>query len=362
MFTIATLDIGSSYLKSGIFEVRGKKEVRLLHEARKPHDTTMLFRDAPQYIEKVQRDIITLLQPIVAEFRPSALGISAYRESVVALDSSGQVSACGSNLDIDRARLDIDKFVVASGATVCSLPSWLAWRWTGALRCTTSDQYAIEQFQNAMPGEKSWPMPQSVPVGFSIGVSGILGQDIQVFLGGTDEQLSYLGAGLGEGCDLAISTGTFWTFSWLNNDGTGDPRIRLIPQIPPYPATASLIGYRWGAILYAARQQQTAPALPASGTPEWAFGDAVRLWRDDKPLSDVANAVKNDIVMVPALIGSTAAALQKAVVYGGGIRSFPNMRRVIVEAFTGMEIEFMSHDATLRGLAILASIDEGMSQ
>ena len=105
-----------------------------------------------------------------------------------------------------------------------------------------------------------------------------------------------------------------------------------------------------------------APAFPASGTPEWAFGDAVRLWGDGKPLRDVANAVKNDIAMVPALIESTAADLRKAVVYGGGIRSFPDMRQVIAEAFAGMEVEFMSHDATLRGLAILGSITEGISQ
>lgn len=360
MFTIAALDIGSSYLKSGIFEVGGTKDVRLLHETRKPHDTTMLFRNPSQYIEKLQCDITSLLQPIVAEFRPSALGISAYRESVVALDSSGKVSACGSNQDIERARLTVSESVV-TGATVCSLPSWLAWRWTSALRCTASDQYAVQQFQSAMPGEKPWPMPQTIPVGSSVGLSRILGQDIHVFLGGTDEQLSHLGAGLGESCDLAISTGTFWTFSWPNNTNVGDPRIRLIPQIPPYPATASLIGYRWGSILYAARLHQATPAFPASGTPEWAFGDAVRLWRDGKPLRDVANAVKNDMVMVPALIGSTAVTLRKAVVYGGGIRSFPDMRQAVARAFAGMEIEFMSYDATLRGLALLGSIT-GVSQ
>jgi hypothetical protein len=356
MFTIAALDIGSSYLKSGIFEVGGTKDVRLLHETRKSHDTTMLFRNPPQYVERLQRDIITLLQPIAAEFCPSALGISAYRESVVALDSSGKVSACGSNQDIERARLTISKSAVRSGATVCSLPSWLAWRWTSALHCTASDQYAVQQFQNAMPGEKPWPMPQTVPVGSSIGLSRILGQDIHVFLGGTDEQLSYLGAGLGESCDLAISTGTFWTFSWLNDTGMGDPRIRLIPQIPPYPATASLIGYRWGAILYAARLHQAMPAFPTAGAPEWVFGDAARLWRDGKPLSDVANAVKNDLSTVPALIGPMAAALRNAVVYGGGIRSIPDMRQAVAEAFAGMEIEFMSNDATLRGLALLGSI------
>lgn len=266
--------------------------------------------------------------------------------------------ACGSNLNINAARKAIGASVARFSSTVCSLPSWLAWTWTGELYCTPSDRFAIRQLQGAVPGEPLWPMPQTLPAGSCIGLAEVFGQTIPLFLAGTDEQLSHFGVGLGNSCDLGISTGTFWSFSWPYDAVAEDPRVRLIPRIFPYPATASLVGYRWGSILEAPRRraEPESAVLPTSGIPAWAFGDAAKRLHEGMPPSDLVGAVKKDLSMVPTIIGPKVAGMRYAVAYGGGVRWFPDMRLAISSVFSGIEIEFMEQDATLLGLALLASI------
>jgi sugar (pentulose or hexulose) kinase len=354
MITVVGLDVGSSFIKAAVFDIADRSSIRSIWEQRAPHDTRLILNDPNTYVTRVERDVRSLLREAVRLFSPAKIGMSSYRESVVAFDSLGRVVKCGSNRHLEVSRRGILQATSTSRIVVVSIASWLAWRLTGTLTCTDSDVHAIRRFQGMSLVEAPWPMPDASPVGSSLGWAHGLGVDTNatVFLGGTDEQVAHLGAGLGEDCDLAINTGTFWTFAWVSETSMSEASVRVIPRIPPFPPSHSVIGFRWGDLLQDWNQAHR--SCDEMVPPDWCFGGATRSWANGASRADVLAAIKEDVRRIPEVIGEELAPMRRATICGSGMQYLPYSHALFREVFGHLELRYMPQDATLYGLAVLA--------
>lgn len=369
-----TVDLGTTWAKVALYALPEGRPC-LLHSRRLRSgagsydgspDSVMGFLS---FIEELEAFIAeTLAREPVA-----CLGLTGIREGLVLLDAAGEVVWVSGNALLDNENLldrpiggiDIGGFIpdiLAENDTahaLLSLQGYLAHRLTGQLAITGSEMDALGLLRDAnvrCQGLQRLLEPVDlVPVGVSIGAAAGHPRT-RVFLAGTDEQASHHGAGVGTNADLGLATATFWSLTApATRPATTLPEVRTIPAAPPYCATASVIGYRFGPYL----QQALAGEVPAfpDRLPRWAVGALLEYLRGATAISRerLVEAVVTDIRSALRLLSqvSDLPTEPTIAVHGGGLTGLRDFTVDVMERL-GHHWVALEGDATQIGCCLAA--------
>ena len=341
--TLLTCDIGSTHFKLQFFTY--DRNTSLAIPSSKPvsihHGQDWILSRTP--LDSISEHLNHMLEWIISEHscQPCAIGLSTFREAIVGLSSTGQIVFAGTNLQQKPVGHLDDASVVTTFA------GWLSWKMTGHCRITDDQRTAGDEYIASVR--------QSIPrwcahVRSGAKIRSDEASDPAEFLGGTEEHLGYLGAGLleSDGPPLVISTGTFWSVSSI---AVGLPKqgTRRTGNSAAFPSVDSCILYKWGKMI----QMMSEGSLVSAGNEpktEGFFGNAASLWFSHDVSIDVTRqAAINDLKASCSTLSIDGAA--NIVVYGGGSR-MAYARDLIREALPEASITFMDTDATLLGCAI----------
>ncbi len=334
------IDIGTTWAKVALYAHTGGS-LRLLSSARLPSGVGEYngSADSLAHFLRLCAAIEAAVEECLQGGPVDRIGLTGIREGLVLLDGGGSPIWVSGNALLDEEGLlglpigGIELAHVLPGilarneaaAAMVTLQGYVASRLTGRLAMTASELAAwgiLEVDAGRVPDAgRLLERVALSPVGAPIGAHARYPRT-QVFLAGTDEQASHFGAGVGTSADLGLATATFWS---LTARATGvRPKIaevRYLPEIAPYCAAATVIGYRWGPFLQAALAGQ-APLFP-DRLPVWAAGKLLRVLREAAPiprhrLVDAAVADISDALRILSLAG-TVPAKPTLVVHGGGL-------------------------------------------
>ena len=336
-------DIGSTNLKLQVFTLdsdglpQPNGNIRLIK-----HNQSWLKTEQP--LEALSQWLTEMQELLVQDYgnQVDAMGFSTFREGLIGLSSSNEIVFAGNNLQpVPLGNLE-------ESSQVTTLAGWMCWKFTGTC-CTTAGQrdagnaYAKRMSEHAprwstliAAGENMQPMP---PYQFA------------VYLGGTDEQLGYIGADLFDvnGPEVVIAAGTFWSTSCIAA-GRMVEGMRRTEGIIPFPSVDSCVLYKWGPMTEALSKGAHSGSGDES-VPSRFFGQASSLWFSKGESAVVTRRAAVDD-LASAYTKLIAAKDIRVVVYGGGVHS-QYARDLIQEASQGIELAFMDGDATLRGCAII---------
>jgi hypothetical protein len=371
-----TIDIGTTAAKVAVYAVQSPAP-RLLHGLRLSSGAGW-YDGSPRALAAFSQfcsDLEAALESCLAAHPIQTIGLTGIREGLVLLDAAGEVLwVSGNTLVDDEALLDrplsginISGYLPAilaanpSAHALLSLQGYLAWRLTGRLAVTGSELDAL-----GLLG-KDHPLLDPVallPVGAHIGPH-LRHPQTQVFLAGTDEQASHHGAGLGTTADLGLATATFWSLTApAAVPGSADilsaavgshPLVRYIPSQPPYCASVSVIGYRYGPYLQQALAGDC-PTIP-DRLPLWARGALLDYLREaDRPTqSRLLDCLASDIRAALGLLTAAGSVppTPTVAVHGGGLTGLRPFTTSLMERL-GYPWLAIDGDATQIGCCLLA--------
>ena len=339
---ILACDIGSTNLKLQVFSFDntglpacGKASV--IHHAQSWLNDTNPF-------DALERWLSSILDTIVSDYgrQVDAIGFSTFREGVIGMSADDSIVFAGNNLRPEPLG------TIDDSTRITTLAGWLCWKLTGKCCVTAGQRDAgeayIKRISSCVP---TWADTIRAGANMQPAAKAQLG----VFLGGTDEQLGYMGTGLldATGPRLVIATGTFWSTSCIAT-GSAKEGVRRTHGNEEFRTVDSCVLYKWGPMI-----EQLAKAkpnlAPRESVPDRFFGNASSQWfTERKSIEAVRRAAINDLRLAR---DSLVADLNiRAVVYGGGVKS-SFARDLITEAYEGMSLIFMDGDATLLGCAII---------
>ncbi len=336
-------DIGSTNLKLQVFtsepdgSMHSNGEVRLVN-----HSQSWLKADHP--LEALSQWLSEIHELIVQDYahEVDAIGFSTFREGLVGVSSTDQIVFAGSNMQLSPlGRLE-------DSAKVTTLAGWVCWKLTGQYCITTGQRDAGNSYISRVSKYKPcWAL--LIPAGENI--QSDHATLFSVYLGGTDEQLGYVGTGLfvsGEP-QLVIATGTFWSTSRIAA-GQAVQGVRRTEGVMPFLSVDSCVLYKWGSMIEDLAMG-TDNRRKDEIVPTRFFGRASQLWFADGVSTKTARqAAVDDLKSACAKLVPEKNV--RAVVYGGGVRS-QYARELIQEACEGLDLTFLDGDATLRGCAII---------
>jgi len=331
--TCLTVDLGTTWAKLAVYAV-GEGGPRLLHEQRLPSGAGW-YDGGPEAVAHFYAfvgELEALTGRCRADYSIARVGLTGIREGLVLLDEAGQVVWVSGNALLDtEAMLDcpiggidiggcIAGILERTGAAhaLLSLQGYVAQRLTGRFAITGSelDALGLLRAENvACEAVQRLLAPVEV-----VAIGAPLGQG--VYLAGTDEQASHHGAGVGTTADLGLATATFWSLTApATRMPTDLPEVRYIPAQPPYCASASVIGYRFGPLLQEALGGK-APQCPAR-LPRWAVGQLLDYLRGASTINRerLVECVVADIHSAMAMLArvSDVPSSPTIAVHGGGL-------------------------------------------
>lgn len=342
-------DIGSTNLKLQVFAFDGERlpqpsgKIRFINHRQS-------WVNAEQPLEALSEWLTKTQELIVRDYghEIDAMGFSTFREGLIGLSSANKIVFAGNNIQpVPLGKLE-------ESCQVTTLAGWMCWKLTGTC-CTTAGQ---REAGNAYAKRVSEYAPRwSDLIAAGENMQSIRPQQFATYLGGTDEQLGYIGTDLFDvnGPRLVIATGTFWSTSHIA-DGPVKDGVRRTEGTPPFLSVDSCVLYKWGPMIEALSSGAQSGSK-AESVPSRFFGKASSLWFTDGESAMVTRqAAVDDLTSACAKL--TTAKDLWVVVYGGGVRS-QYARDLIQEACEGMELDFMDGDATLRGCAIIGKEASG---
>lgn len=353
------IDIGTTWTKLGHFLLRNGG-LNMVSETRLPSvvdalegiESVKVFTD---FVERLCQKIYSLL----SEYPIDSIGLTGIREGLAAVDILGKVHFVSGNCILENA-IDnshaISKTVhtganavTGSGYYLLSLQGYLAYILTGKQAITPSELEGLGV--SGTTGETpDGAESLIVPVGHPIGMCKHF-QDVAVYLAGTDEQTAHFGAGLGRTAQIVMSTGSFWSLSASIKDFVPYPGcLRVIPPIPPFCGSVSLIGYRWG--IYLQQILEGKKPILSPNRPNWAKGRLLKEIEKGGTFNpdNVAKIISKDIVSGIRLLSSVTQLKKRAVIsiYGGGVAHIHPIISKVMEQ-VGYSWQTIKRDATLLG-------------
>lgn len=347
-----TIDVGTTWAKLAAYALSDDRP-RLLNSLRLRSGAGWYDGSADSVTAFVSfcAELEALIAEGLATQPVDCLGLTGIREGLVLLDGAGQVVWVSGNALLDNEILldrpiggiDIGGFIPAilaqngSACVLLSLQGYLAYRLTGRMAITGSEMDALGLLRDSnllCEGLQRLLQPVAiVPVGASLGPC-LKHPRTRVYLGGTDEQASHHGAGIGTCADLGLATATFWSLTApAVRPATGLPEVRYIPAQPPYCATASVIGYRFGPYLQEALGGEV-PAFP-DRFPRWAVGALLDYLRSARAISPerLLECVVTDIQSALCLLSqvSDIPSEPTIAVHGGGLTGLRDFTTEVME-------------------------------
>ncbi|MHB8996713.1 MAG: hypothetical protein ACYC63_15810 [Armatimonadota bacterium] len=362
-----TIDNGTTAAKVAVYALEPSFP-RLLHSHRLSSGAGW-YDGSPRAVAAFSQfctDLEAAIETCLAAHPIATIGLTGIREGLVLLDASGHILWVSGNTLLDDDALlnqpisgiNISRYLPAilaanpSAHALVSLQGYLAWRLTGHLAITGSELDAL-----GLLGQDT-PLLDPVallPVGAHVGPH-VRHPQTQIFLAGTDEQASHHGAGLGATADLGLATATFWSLTAPASAAvTAHPLIRYIPSQPPYCATVSVIGYRFGPYLQQALAGDC-PSLP-DRLPLWAQGSLLDYLRQtDRPTEiRLLDCLASDIRAAQGLLSraGTVPPTPTVAVHGGGLTALRPFTTALMERL-GYPWLAIEGDATQIGTCLLA--------
>lgn len=364
------VDIGTTWAKLAVYAGSDPEPRHLVRvpsgvgELEGSADSVRRFLGLCEQLEAAVEDCL-------ARYPVARLGLTSIREGLVLLDGNGSPCWVSGNALLDDERMlavPIGGAVVSTllpevlarlpqAATLVSIPGFVASRLTGHSGLTASELSALGLWRTpAAADPRVRELLAAVPL---VGVGEPLGTcrrhpETSVYLAGTDEQASHHGAGVGRDGALGLATATFWSLTAPADEVTEvPPAVRYIPAIPPYSASVSVIGYRWGPYLQDVWSGGR-PRLPER-LPRWAVGEVLECLRGPGPVSQerlIAAAVA-DIRAALRVLGQVGRVSEHPtlVVHGGGLTGLPELTRAILTQL-GLPWVELAGDATQLGCCL----------
>lgn len=340
---ILACDIGSTNLKLQVFAFDNDESPQPASELRLiDHRQSWLSAERP--LVALSEWLAETQDLLVRDYGNDvdAMGFSTFREGLIGLSPANEIVFAGNNLQpTPLGKLE-------DSAQVTTLAGWMCWKLTGECRTTAGQRDAGNAYAKRVS--------EHVPRWSSLIDAG---EDMQpkrpspfaVYLGGTDEQLGYIGTGLfdSDGPQLAIATGTYWSTSCIAS-GPVMEGVRRTEGTSPFLSVDSCVLYKWGPMIEAL-SNGVRNGSKDEVVPTRYFGQASSEWfsRGESAAATRRTAL-NDLTLACRKLGSPEDV--RAVVYGGGVRS-QYARDLIQESYGKMVLNFMDGDATLRGCAII---------
>ncbi|MBU0606633.1 MAG: hypothetical protein KKI08_02050 [Armatimonadetes bacterium] len=357
--TCLAVDLGTTWAKLAVYACRDG-EPELLHSVRLESGAGWYdgSADATAHLLAFSDELLRLIRDSLAAYPADRLGLTGIREGLVLLDEAGGVLWASGNalldtelmLDCPISGIDIGGFIpdiVARNPqahALLSLQGHVAYRLTGRMAITGSELDALgllrESNRRCGAVQRLLAPVEIVPVGAPL---GRVGRTV-VYLAGTDEQASHHGAGIGTTADLGLATATFWSLTAPALHAPTDlPQVRFIPAQPPYCATASVIGYRFGPYLQQALEGEV-PDFPPR-LPRWAVGELLNYLRGTTSVrrERLVDCVVADIRSALGLLARVCdiPAAPTVCVHGGGLSRLRDFTVEVMErlghAWVGLE-------------------------
>ncbi|HSW91049.1 MAG TPA: hypothetical protein VLG09_00200 [Candidatus Saccharimonadales bacterium] len=340
---LLTCDIGSTNLKLQIFTIDSEQSSpRPTGDARIiTHQQNWLKTDQP--LEALSEWLIEIAELITQTYgnEVDAMGFSTYREGAVGLSSTNQVVFAGTNLQATPLGKVEDASVMTTFA------GWMCWKLTGQCYVTAGQRDAGNAYMKRV-SQATIRWASLITAGENIQTENT--HSFGVYLGGTDEQLGYIGTGLSDSIEprLVIATGTFWSTSCIAT-GPSKQGVRRTEGEAPFRTVDSCVLYKWGPMMQGLAEERNSSDNEL--VPDRFFGRAASLWFSESASSIVTRqAAINDLKAACAMFSPEKDS--RVVVYGGGVRS-SYARDLIHEACEGLKPHFMDGDATLLGCAVV---------
>ena len=342
---VLACDVGSTNLKIQKFK---KSQGKIM-----PDGETVIISHNQEWLDSCEPitslkrwfdDVTTVIVEFMKTNGVSSLGISTFREGIVGVDSTGDIVFAGTNL---QSKPIGDIFAVH---TMTTFAGWIMYLLNGQHATTEGQRDAGEHYlKRCFPvGLPNINWARDVKPGvYSNGMS-----HTNIYLGGTDEQLGYMGTGIFAkySADIVMATGTFWSISFLSN-GEKSNNMRHTREDGPFLAVDSLVMYRWGPMIRSISDFEDNNTLQHKVSERY-FGDAAKLWFENGASPGVVrDAVLRDLRRAIIRLPNSVKP-KNVVVYGGGV-NIKFARDVIRNACKGMNVLFMDGDATLLGCAKL---------
>lgn len=340
---ILACDIGSTNLKLQVFSFDAygqpvpESDAQFIH-----HAQSWLHHERP--LEALEDWLTDVLGTITDDYANDvdAMGFSTFREGLIGLSKNGHIVFAGNNLRPEPLG------TLADSTRVTTLAGWLCWRLTGRCCVTAGQRDAGKAYAKRVSPDT--PIQLKV-IAAGENMQSKPGASCRVFLGGTDEQLGYVGTGLldDRGPQIVIATGTFWSTSHIAS-GAVRAKVRRTHGVKPFRTVDSCVLYKWGPMIERLSQNEYNEAASELVASRY-FGKASARWfTDRRPTPEIYHTAVDDLRQ--ARLTLTADTNIHCVVYGGGVKS-DFARRLITEACDGISLTFMEGDATLRGCAII---------
>lgn len=364
------VDLGTSWAKVGVYSLADGSP-RLLSSERVPSGAGAYTGTSADLAALATFTDAVLAALAVAADGASRLGLTGIREGLVLLDRDGVPLWVSGNalldaewmLDCGIGDIDLGRFlpdiVARNPAAHCllTLQGYLAYRLTGRLALTGSELEALGLLRPENVGhaaiQRLLAPVERVAVGVPLG-EATDHPGLAVYLAGTDEQASHHGAGLGATADLSLATATFWSLTAACEAPARVPEtVRFIPAQPPYCASASVIGYRYGPLL----QQALAGARPALSErlPRWAIGSLLDYLRTTRTpeRERLLDCLQADLQGALGFLGRTTAwpHTPRVAVHGGGLHSLGDFVPTLMDRF-GFDWHPVEGDATQLGCVL----------
>lgn len=340
---ILACDIGSTNLKLQVFTFGADGKIASVEKSRRI-DHRQHWLKAGNPLDALTSWLSEIAELITTEYshRIDAVGFSTFREGLIGLSRSNDIVFAGNNLQPTPLGS------LEESAQVTTFAGWMCWKLTGQCRITAGQRDAGAAYAKRVSDHK----PNWAPlIAAGENMQSAQSKVSKVFLGGTDEQLGYVGTGLFDiqGSELVIATGTYWSVSRLSN-GTAATGVRRTVGIAPFQNVDSCVLYKWGPIIEAL-SNGTKYGLKGEQVPTRFFGHASTFWFNKGALaSTTRQAAIEDLQLACRTLGYMPG--MSAVVYGGGVRS-PYAHDLLHEACYDLKLTFMEGDATLRGCALI---------
>lgn len=341
---VITCDIGSTNLKIQKYTKNGEKITPIDQAQIITHNQNWLNdKDSIQHLRQWLDDTTNTIVNIAKTNDAKRVGFSTFREGIIGLDKSGEIVFAGTNLR-ENPIGDIDNVSIMT-----TFAGWVCWRISSTHATTKGQRDAGTHYINRLTNKAlnfEWA---------SIAKPGAIltdGSSLDVYIGGTDEQLGYMGVGIFDRhpSKIVMATGTFWSVSFIAQ-GEALEDARRTDADGPFKAVDSFVLYRWGPMLGALADSK--PRMEVSQeVPSRYFGQAAKLWFEKGVSNEGArSAIERDLRK--ALENIPKHLTPKTItVYGGGVR-LNYARDLIMDTFNNMEVIFMEDDATSLGCAMI---------
>lgn len=343
---LLTCDIGSTNLKLQVFTIDSK-----LSSPQPTGDTRIIthrqrWLETEQSLEALSRWLTEIAELIARTYgnEVDAMGFSTYREGLIGLSPTNQVVFAGTNLQ--SAPLGS----VEDASVMTTFAGWMCWKLSGRCFVTAGQRDAGTAYAKRVSHATPHWAP-TIAAGENMRTENA--HSFSVYLGGTDEQLGYIGTGLSDSIEprLVIATGTFWSTSSI---AAGPPKqgVRRTEGQAPFHTVDSCVLYKWGPMIQELSEGRNGTSTDS--VPSRYFGRASSLWFSEAASpSTTRQAAIDDLKAACAMFSPEEGS--QIIVYGGGVRS-AYARDLIYEACQGLKPLFMNGDATLLGCAIIGKI------